>query len=64
MSLTNPIAIEQRPGSSWLPSALYRNGLNDSMYLMKSSSRALAIAPTVAKMTSGTLDLAPRVVRT
>lgn len=64
ISLTRPMAMAHRAGSSWLPRALYKKGLNCSMYLTKSSSIALAIAPTVAKITSGTLDLAPTVWRT
>lgn len=64
MSLTKPMAIEQRPGSSWLPRALLRNGLKGSMYFSNSSSKAPAIAPTVENTTSGTLDLGGTVERT
>ena len=56
ISLTRPIATEHNAGSSWFPSALYKNGANGSIYFTKSYSTADESAPTVAKTTSGTLE--------
>ena len=63
MSLTRPMAIAHNPGSSRLPSALYKKGLKEFMYFAKSSSSAFASAPTAAKTVSGTLDLLPTELR-
>lgn len=62
MSLTRPMAIAHKLGSSRLARALNRKGAKASIYLWKSALRALAKDPIAAKAESATLDLAPSVL--